>query len=122
MMLILELDKYSTTQLKSIINTRIFHQCYSLADIMTGAGTSIQRKVRSRVQSTDISTYNWPASKPCKADFDLWDSALDDILRRLNQQRKSLGVWEYRTHKTPQCMYDYLSKNLYIPNLSLIHI
>ena len=116
MRIILELDKYSTTQLKSINNTRMFHQCYSLADIMTGSGSAIQRNVRLRVQNTCTSTYKWPASKPSKPDFDLWDSALDDILLLLKQHRKSLGTWMHHTHIAPQCMYDHTSKNLYISN------
>ena len=85
MRIILELDKHSITQLKAINNTRIFHQCYSLADIMTGSGSAIKHNVRLRVHNTGTSTYKWPASKPSKAYFDLWDSALDDILLRLQQ-------------------------------------
>ena len=116
MRIILELDKYSTTQLKSINNTRMFHQCYSLADIITGSGLAIQQNVRMRVQNTCTSTYKWPASKPCKADFDLWDSALDDILNRLKQQRKILGKWVHHTHTCPKCMYDHTANIVYIQN------
>jgi len=116
MRIILELDKYSTTQLKSINNTRMFHQCYSLADIITGSGLAIQQNVRMRVQNTCTSTYKWPASKPCKADFDLWDSALDDILNRLKQQRKILGKWVNHTHTCPKYMYNHTANIIYIQN------
>jgi hypothetical protein len=106
MEIVLGLQKYNTTQLKAINNTRIYFQCYTLADIMTGSGLDISHVVRSRMKQNIPSIYQWPASKPCKADFDLWDQALNDIKVHLRQQNKQLGSWVYSTHTQSQCMYE----------------
>ena len=114
MEIVLQLDKYNTTQLKAINNTRMFHQCYTLADIMTGSGSTINYNVKTRSQHLSGSTYLWPATKPCKADFDLWETVLDDILKYLHQQNRKLGSWVHTTHNKPQCMYHRLSSTVYV--------
>ena len=114
MEIVLQLDKYNTTQLKAINNTRIFHQCYTLADIMTGAGDRINYNVKTRCQHLSGSTYGWPATKPCKADFDLWDIVLGDILELIQKQSRQLGSWVYKTHSKPHCMYHSSTNAVYV--------
>ena len=101
-------------QLKSINNTRIYYKFYSLADILTGSGTSINFSVRCTNNFDKTSTYRWPASQPCKVDFDLWNSTLDDIQLLLRKQHKTLGSWFYSTHTIPQCMFDATTNTVFI--------
>ena len=80
MEIVLSIATYNTTQVKAINNVRIYFQCITLADILSGDNRQIQQRVTARSLSTTQSCYQWPALNPCKADFELWDSVLMAIL------------------------------------------
>ena len=114
MEVVLSLAKYNTTQVKAINNVRIYFQCMTLADILTGDNRHIQHRVTTRSLPTIRSCYQWPASHPCKADFDLWDTVLTAILSYVQSSHSNLGKWLPTTHTSPQCYVNIEEDQLYI--------
>ena len=114
MEVVLSLAKYNTTQVKAINNVRIYFQCMTLADILSGDNRHIQHRVTNRSLPTIRSCYQWPASHPCKADFDLWDTVLTAILSYVQSSHSNLGKWLPTTHTSPQCYVNIEEDQLYI--------
>ena len=57
MEVVLSLVKYNTTQVKAINNARIYFQCMTLADILSGDNRHIQHRVTTRSLPTIRSCY-----------------------------------------------------------------
>ena len=66
-----DLNIYITSQLLSVNNFRLALRCYTLADLLDGSGTELQRVVFQLCRRHIHSPYNWPRSKPCKQDYQL---------------------------------------------------
>lgn len=85
---ILDLNKYTKSEVLSIKNVRIVLRCYSLADLHDGSCTKLQRFVFKLRQRNINSSYTWPQAKPCWIDYQLWMEAITTIL-----PFKQLGAW-----------------------------
>ena len=110
MELIVKLQKYSPTELTSINNVRLALRCYSLADILDGAGKYIQPFVFKRRRRHIKSKFNWPKSKPSYKDFYRWKDAILTL-----SPFKRLGAWHHTESSHTTCKYDPTTKLLYIP-------
>ena len=105
------LNKYNTSQLLSINNTRLALRCYTLVDLLDGSGTELQRFVFQLRRRHIDSPYNWTRSEPCKQDYQIWKEAITTTL-----PFKQLGVWFYKQYFPPMCKYDISSDLVYVPH------
>lgn len=86
----------------------------TLADILSGDNCHIQHRGTTRLLPTTQSCYQWPASHPCKADFELWDSVLTAILSYVQSSHSNLGKWLQTTHTSPIYYVNIEEDQLYI--------
>ena len=102
------------TQYKSFNRVRLFHQTYSLADILNGDGTRIRQSLFKRDRPKENSSFHWPATYPSNADFDLWNQTLLTIQSKWFQYNKTLGFWFSSTHTHITCYKHPTMEKVYI--------
>ena len=101
-------------QYKSFNRARLFHQTYSLADIVNGDGTRIRQNLFKRDRPKENSSVHWPASHPSNEDFDLWSQTLRIIQSKWLYCNKSLGPWSSSTHTHITCYKHPTTEKVYI--------
>ena len=104
---------------KALNRVRRHLQVYSLADIATGDGRSIQTMFtcRSCLRHDAVMRSNlcWPVENPTARDFGIWLTYLNAITRSDFRLHHKLGNWLIQSHITPTWLYDKSLKQLLRP-------
>ena len=79
MPMIINLQCYTSEQLRYINRSRLYLHVVTLADVYTGEGIYVCSTMTSNAPQLIHSTYQWPAVVPTPGDFVLWRPALSQL-------------------------------------------
>ena len=94
----------SDARLRSFNHARLHFKYYSLADIYSGDGTILRKSALESTSVYETSNYEWPVTKPCKGDYIIWRTILQEVHKYYLNRGRKLGKWMPNTHTSVNCL------------------
>lgn len=92
---------------------RCYLQVFSLADVVTGDGKTIQYSCLNRLRDTSTSNWQWHEQRPTTKDFKTWKYYIATILEYKRVTKHTVVHWLIFPHRSWHWFVHHNTQNLY---------